>query len=94
MDRYYEKVYTATVGDGATVTVNSKEPPLISVSVTKNWNDDANKFGVRPASIVLTLYSGSVNNLDDMHDTVAHVTLDASNNWSATVSKRQMLYAN
>lgn len=81
-----EKVYTATVGDGATVTVNSKEPPLISVSVTKNWNDDANKFGVRPASIVLTLYSGSVNNLDDMHDTVAHVTLDASNNWSATVS--------
>lgn len=81
-----EKVYTATVGDGATVTVNSKEPPLISVSVTKNWNDDANKFGVRPASIVLTLYSGSVNNLDDMHDTVTHVTLDASNNWSATVS--------
>lgn len=81
-----EKVYTATVGDGATVTVNSKEPPLISVSVTKNWNDDANKFGVRPASIVLTLYSGSVNNLDDMHDTVTHVTLNASNNWSATVS--------
>ena len=81
-----EKVYTATVGDGATVNVNSKEPPLISVSVTKNWNDDANKFGVRPASIVLTLYSGSVNNLDDMHDTVTHVTLDASNNWSATVS--------
>lgn len=81
-----EKVYTATVGDGATVTVNSKEPPLISVSVIKNWNDDANKFGIRPTSIVLTLYSGSVNNLDDMHDTVAHVTLDASNNWSATVS--------
>lgn len=68
------------------MTVNSKEPPLISVSVIKNWNDDANKFGIRPASIVLTLYSGLVNNLDNMHDTVAHVTLDASNNWSATVS--------
>lgn len=81
-----EKIYTVDVADGQTVTVNSKEPPAISVSVTKQWNDDANKFNVRPNSITMELWSGSVNDIMKMDTKVKNVTLTAANNWTATVS--------
>lgn len=81
-----EKIYTVDVADGQTVTVNSKEPPAISVSVTKQWNDDANKFNVRPNSITMELWSGSVNDIMKMDTKVKNVTLTSANNWTATVA--------
>lgn len=80
------QVYPVTITDGQTITVNSTDRPLISVKVTKQWNDDANKFSVRPTSINLELWSGTTNDVNKMDTKVQDVTLTASNNWTMTVS--------
>jgi len=80
------QVYPVTITDGQTITVNSTDRPLISVKVTKQWNDDANKFSVRPSSIKLELWSGTTSDVNKMDTKVQDVTLTASNNWTMTVS--------
>jgi hypothetical protein len=58
---------------------NVYQPELTSASVRKVWNDENNKFGIRPTSIHATLHNGST--------VVKVVLLNEANNWSATVEE-------
>ena len=63
----------------ASVTVtNTHIPETISISGTKVWYDENDRFGIRPNSITLQLYA------DDEQTAVATSTATASNNWSYT----------
>ena len=64
--------YTSTV-NGYDV-VNTYQRETTSATITKVWDDDNNKDGMRPASIQVSLSNG------------ATVTLSESNGWSATVN--------
>ena len=54
--------------------INRYNPPLMSVSVRKVWDDNDNEIPIRPKSIRMTLNNGT------------SVLLNAANGWSATVS--------
>ncbi len=58
--------------------VNTHVPAVTSVNVTKVWVDDDNQDGIRPSSVTVVLVADG--------DVVGTVTLDASNNWSASFS--------
>lgn len=49
----------------------------INVSVTKNWDDEGNRDGIRPDSIQVQLYANG-------NESGSPVTLDASNGWKYT----------
>ena len=53
--------------------INTHEPELIDLTVKKVWDDANNQDGKRPASLAVTLSNGT------------EVTLNAANNWTATV---------
>ena len=57
----------------ATVLTNTHETERTVATVTKVWDDDNNRDGIRPKSVVMTLSDGT------------EVTLDKDNNWTATV---------
>ena len=59
--------------NGTTIT-NHYKPVLTSISVRKIWDDDDNKAGMRPTSLLMTLNNGMT------------VILNAENGWSATIS--------
>ncbi|MDO4888204.1 MAG: Cna B-type domain-containing protein [Actinomycetaceae bacterium] len=71
--------YTSTVegsaADGFTVTNTNAE--TISVPVTKTWDDDSDRDGVRPDSLVVRLKA-------DGNDTGKSVTLDAAGDWKGS----------
>lgn len=54
--------------------INRYNPPLMSVSVRKVWDDNDNEIPIRPKSIRMTLNNGT------------SVLLNAVNGWAATVS--------
>ncbi len=56
---------------------NTYNPDVTSVQVVKNWNDDNNRDGKRPASITVNLYADNVF-------TGETATLSAANGWSHT----------
>ena len=56
--------------------VNTHNPAVTSVDVTKVWSDNDNQDGVRPASVTVVLSNGT--------DVVGTAILDASNNWFAS----------
>ena len=56
---------------------NSYTPGKTSVGVTKVWNDDGNRDGVRPASVTVKLLANG-------SDTGKTLTLDANNSWSGS----------
>ena len=58
------------------IITNSHETELISIPVNKIWEDDANRDGVRPDSVTVSVYNG--NNVVDT------LELSAANNWSGT----------
>ena len=68
--------------DFRVVVVNT---PLTIVTGTKVWDDDNNKYSIRPSSIVLTLQSktdvGAWTTV-----TGKTVTLNATNNWTGSIS--------
>ena len=77
-----EIVYTVTEDEvawyeaeinGTTIT-NHYKPVLTSISVRKIWDDEDNKAGMRPTSLLMTLNNGMT------------VILNAENGWSATIS--------
>jgi len=73
--------YTTTV-DGLTVTNTYTTDPIVPAetvnkTVTKVWEDDNNKAGVRPESIEVVLYANG--------EKVDTLTLNAENNWTCTV---------
>ena len=68
--------YQATV-DGNTIT-NTHTPATISKSVTKQWVDHDNQDGIRPTEITVNLLANG--------KVVKTLTLNAANNWTATVN--------
>ncbi|MBE6561446.1 MAG: Cna B-type domain-containing protein [Ruminococcaceae bacterium] len=64
--------YTSSV-TGHSIT-NTHKPVLISIPVTKTWNDDNNRDNLRPASITVNLLADGV--------VVKSATLTAANGWS------------
>ncbi|MBQ5318500.1 MAG: Cna B-type domain-containing protein [Oscillospiraceae bacterium] len=60
---------------GYTIT-NSHTPGKISIPVTKEWNDDNDRDGLRPASITVNLLADGV--IKSSHE------LNSSNNWRYT----------
>ena len=68
----YEQTGSDTVGTVTTIT-NTHSIETTSATVAKVWDDDNDRDGIRPASVVMTLSDGT------------KVTLDESNNWTATV---------
>ena len=56
---------------------NSYDPGKTSVGVTKVWDDDGDRDGVRPASVTVKLLANG-------NDTGKTLTLDANNGWSGS----------
>ncbi|WP_455391354.1 Cna B-type domain-containing protein [Frisingicoccus sp.] len=56
------------------------EPEKVSVSVTKEWNDNNNQDGIRPNSVTVKL-------LADGKDTGKTVVLNEENNWEGTFTE-------
>ena len=70
----YAKTDESVSTDGLTTTFTNKHTPeTTSVTVIKDWDDKGNVAGKRPDSIEMTLSNGR------------KVTLNAANNWTATV---------
>ena len=78
------KVYTLVITADNTTTINSKDVPLISLTVKKAWDDKNNKFQIRPTSLTVYLYSGGAAN--SLSKTDKYVTLNANNNWTASIN--------
>lgn len=73
--------YTASVkkdDNGIFVITNSHTPDLTSVFVTKSWNDDNNRDGMRPDNIFVTLYGNGVE--------ATKKTISKDMNWTYTFS--------
>lgn len=73
--------YTASVkkdDNGIFVITNSHTPALTSVFVTKSWNDDNNRDGMRPDNIFVTLYGNGVE--------ATKKTISKDMNWTYTFS--------
>ena len=63
-----------------TVT-NTHTPATVTIPVEKVWNDDNDRDGVRPASVVLNLLANGTK--------VQQLTLSASNNWQGSFTAPQ-----
>ena len=66
-------------GTGKVTVTNTEEET--SATVTKAWDDSENQDGVRPDELTVELKNGNT--------VVATVTLNAANNWTATVDHLQ-----
>ncbi len=66
--------YTSSVTVTGHSITNTHKPVLISIPVTKTWNDDNNRDNLRPASITVNLLADDV--------VVKSATLTAANGWS------------
>ena len=85
IDGYTMKIINKTVDDFTVIianntynfdVVNNHTPLRTSVNVTKVWDDDNNRDGVRPVSVVVNLLAdGKINQT---------VVLNASNSWKYT----------
>ena len=64
---------SAVVNGFATVLINTHKTERTVATVTKIWDDDDNRDGLRPASVTATLSNGE------------SVVLSQSNNWTATI---------
>ena len=78
--------YTTTI-DQATYTItNTHAPGKTSISVTKKWDDENDKDGIRPKSIRVQLYAGD-------EKVGQEVELSADNKWThifADLDENQM----
>ena len=69
---------TGSVTEETTTTfTNSHVPETTALAVAKQWDDDNNRDGLRPASLSVTLRADGEN--------VASVTLNRDNAWTASV---------
>lgn len=78
---YTKSITSNTTTDSGTETqrfqiTNTHEPIKTSVSVTKDWDDNNNQDGTRPANVTVKLYADNV-------DTGKSVTLNEKNHWTA-----------
>lgn len=71
--------YTKTVDNSTLTVTNTHEPDSVEIQITKSWNDDSNRDGIRPDNIVVRI----LRNGKDMNT----VTLTGTGNlWSYTVT--------
>ena len=72
----YEEPSVVASADGYSITITNKLiPETVNVQVTKSWDDDNNRDGIRPANVTVQLMAGEKAEGEP-------VTLDASNSWS------------
>ena len=71
---YTKSVVNDTLGNY--IIMNTYVVKFTTVNVTKVWNDNNDQDGVRPADVTVVLVADG--------NVVANVTLDASNDWSAS----------
>ena len=80
--------YETTI-DGLTIT-NTHEVETVTITIKKIWVDDNDRDGVRPKKIVITIeksYAESEDTeLSEETEKPIEVTLDASNDWTATIN--------
>ncbi len=76
----YSTEITGSAAAGFQVT-NTHTPELVDVTIVKVWDDDNNRDGKRPTSLVMTLSNGET------------VTVDADGSWTGTIED-QYKYAN
>ena len=74
VDNYTKSVVNDTLGNY--IIMNTYVVKFTTVNVTKVWNDNNDQDGVRPADVTVVLVADG--------NVVANVTLDASNDWSAS----------
>ena len=60
--------------------VNTYEPELISVSVTKNWNDSEDQDGLRPGNVTVQLYKNNIPVGNYTYKNIFNQTLTDSGN--------------
>ena len=55
----FDQHYTASVtaGNNVFTFTNTHEPARRSITVTKSWNDEGNRHGIRPQSVTVQLYA-------------------------------------
>ena len=75
--------YTASYSEDTLTITNTHEPETVSKTVTKIWDDDDNRDGVRPESVTVKLMNGT--------ETVGTAELNDANQWTYTWKD---LYAN
>ncbi|MBQ6257499.1 MAG: Cna B-type domain-containing protein [Clostridia bacterium] len=78
-DLTMEYVSASTANADGSVTITNTPPSLISLNVTKVWDDGNNTSGVRPASITVQLYRS-----DNFNAPMAgkDIVLSAANSWT------------
>ncbi len=69
---------TSEDADGVTTLTNTHEPQATELTVKKLWDDDDNRDGLRPETLIVTLLANE--------KTDQTVELNADNEWTATVS--------
>lgn len=75
----YETEITGDAAHGFTVT-NSHTPETIDIPVTKQWEDQQNKSGLRPESVTMRLTSDS----EEVPEQVLEITADEDGTWTGT----------
>lgn len=73
---HYTSQFSGSVADGFIIT-NTHTPIKTQVTVTKQWQDEQNQDGIRPASITVALFK-------DGADTGKTIILTAGNSWTGT----------
>ena len=74
----YTETQEADEETGLTTTItNTHEPAVVTRTVSKTWDDENDRDGIRPASVTVRLYGND--------ELVATRTLDDSNGWRAAV---------
>ena len=68
-------VLAGTTRNGTVTTLTNSHAPMTSATVRKVWDDDDDRDGIRPANLTVRLSNGQ------------SVTLNAANDWTATIDK-------
>lgn len=76
VEGYKAGVISGSMADGFVIT-NERDVEKTEIKVSKVWEDENNRDGVRPASVTVTLYRDGIA-------TDKSVELSAANNWSHT----------
>ena len=87
--------YTPTITKENNVfTITNKHIPEEGFTATKIWDDDSNRYGLRPSSVTFQLYCREKGSKEDGtkvetdgNGKSGNITVDAKDNWTVTWSK-------
>ncbi len=80
--------YTADIPEGSYTITNNHKLQTTSFTVSKEWNDDDDRDGKRPGSVVVTLFADG-NIVKDENGREVSATLSSDNGWKYTFEKLQ-----